>query len=122
MKKLLSVMLAAAMILSLAACGSSGGYDEKAEKDELVGTWKAVSAKYNGEDYDIPVITIEAREDGTFTFTVGESTPSEGTWTNDNGSYTFTAIGLKKGSISGGRLTLETEGMAEPMSMVFEKQ
>ncbi|MBQ9827495.1 MAG: hypothetical protein IJM62_02315 [Lachnospiraceae bacterium] len=112
MKKLLAVLLAAIMLLGLTACSSG-------EKDEVVGTWKAVSASSNGAQMNtVPDITNEVRADGTFTYTfVGSA--SEGTWTNDNGTYTFT-VGNQpvNGYISGGQLTMSSGST----TIVFEKK
>ncbi|MBQ9827494.1 MAG: hypothetical protein IJM62_02305 [Lachnospiraceae bacterium] len=115
MKKLLSVLLAALMILSLAACGKSGG---GADKDPVIGTWKAVSAEYGGTTMDVPEITNEVKEDGTFIYSA-QGTTYEGTWKNDNGTYTFEVGGDPvNGSISGSQLTMY-EG---ELTIVFEKK
>ena len=126
MKKLLAVLMAAMLVLSLAACsgGSSGG-----GSDSGVGTWKLVSMSYGdqsisisdysemlGEDY---TVTLEIKSDGTFTVD-SMGLVQSGTWTANGSTYSLDLDGgVQEAKLSGGQLILEDS--ASGMSMVFEK-
>ena len=78
MKKLLSVILALCMMLTLAAA---------AEEASFVGTWYAIEMSNGTDTYDIAMlglsIVLTVNEDGTFTMEMnGETT--EGTWEGAN--------------------------------------
>ena len=113
MKKIFSLLLAAVLILSLAACSKSSGED----KDPVIGTWKAVSAEYNGEAVEVPEITNDVKEDGTFVYNFSGN-EFNGTWTNDNGTYTFTVDNMPvTGKIEGGQLFMSEDAQ----TIIFEK-
>ena len=101
MKRLTALLLAAVLMLALAACGKSGS-----DKDPVIGTWKAVSAEYNGEAMEVPEITNEVKEDGSFIYSYSGNN-FNGTWKNENGEYTFTVNNMPvNGKIEGGQLVM----------------
>ena len=105
MKKLTALLLAAVLMLALAACGKSGS-----DKDPIIGTWKSVSAEYNGYTIEVTDVTNEVKEDGSFIYS-NSGDISEGTWKNENGEYTFTANNTPvKARIEGGQLIMTDGG------------
>ena len=97
MKKTLIVlfcMIFAMSFLTLTGCGgSSGGGDsdegEAAAADSAyVGSWTVVSATFQDEEVtgeDLPVFTLEVRDDGTAALTDEEGNVSEGNWKEIDG-------------------------------------
>ncbi len=59
----------------LLAYGARGVEDPANEKGKLIGTWKMVSAKYNGEESDLPKtgITLKHITPGNFIFVTYDS-------------------------------------------------
>ena len=79
MKKLFAVLLALAMLLSLAACSTSGGSGDS--KPTIVGTWKgsmdigAAMAASTQMEFDEPLelgVTFTYNADGTYSARIDE--------------------------------------------------
>jgi hypothetical protein len=94
--------------------------DDKKNNDPLIGTWEAVSMSVtlaDGTFFSVPVgagmsMTLEIKEDGTFTMTQvedGETEVSSGTWSADDDTITITESSgteMMNYEVSGDTLTL----------------
>lgn len=111
MKKITAVVIALALCLSLAACGSSARAD-----DALVGKYIAVSGTALGVTLtgdDVSDFTLDVKSGGKATISV-EGTDANGKWTNDDTTFTLTVDGTDMvGQI--GQDTITFEGFLEEM-------
>ena len=123
MKKTLSLFIAIVCVVSLCACGGSGGRSD----DALVGQYTAVKAEAMGialTGDDVSGFTITLEKGGKAVFEV-EGTKGKGTWTNDDETVTLKVEGTEMtGKYSDG--TIEFEGFLEDMvgvsmDITFEK-
>lgn len=120
MKKILALLLAAIMLLSLTACGSGSDDrdDEESEMEKRAGTYVLESMSADGETVDAEDLGMEAylelKKNGTGTMTMmGESTEVE--WDEDS----ITVEGEKADlDFRGSRATITVEDEGE---MVFKK-
>lgn len=121
-KRALTLLLALAMIVSLAACGGGGG---------AAGSYKMTKMNAAGVEMNIDdlaalagvdmTVTLELKSDGNFTLdmsALGTGSVS-GTWTSSGSSVTLTAEGEDVNcTLNGGTLVMEQDGQ----SLTFEKQ
>ena len=119
MKKVVSLMLVAVMVFSLAACGS--------KSNSILGTYKMTKVSMAGVEVSVDEylkavgqedgsVTMEIKDGGTYTIDMAGST-EEGTWEEKDGKITLDGLEAK---LDGKNLTM-TESSSQ-LSMVFEKQ
>lgn len=98
MKKVLMILCAMVLSLScfaLAGCGSGGSGDAPPADSQYIGTWKAVSAEFKGEEADIDEVLngqdfiITLNDDGTATVSSSD-TNGDGTWSETDKGFKVT--------------------------------
>lgn len=121
MKKLVSGIMIVMIMFSLVACGS------KVDKnDPILGTWNISSIEVAGQVMDLEALNVnkdavklEVKADGKFSLDsidpadITSTVTVEGTWTNKDGVYTFTAEGAGTAvtlSEDGKTLSMEEDG------------
>lgn len=123
-KRAMTLLLALAMIVSLAACGGGGGGP--------AGSYKMTKMNAAGMDMDIAQltslygvdinVTLELKSDGNFTLdmsALGTGQSVSGTWTSSGNTVTLSAEGDDlDATLNGNTLVLEESGQ----SLTFEKQ
>lgn len=122
-KRALTLLLALAMIVSLAACGGGG--------NGPAGSYKMTKMNAAGVEMNIDdlaamagvdmTVTLELKDDGNFSLdmsALGTGSVS-GTWTSSGSTVTLTSDGEDvNATISGKTLVMEQDGQ----SLTFEKQ
>ena len=122
-KRALTLLLALAMIVSLAACGGGGG---------PTGTYKLTKVNSGGMDLDVAQlssmtgvdmnVTLQVNADGTWSMdasALGIGTEAvSGQWTANGSKIDFTAEGdTITASVSGNTIVMEEDGQ----SLTFQK-
>ena len=124
-KRALTLLLALAMIVSLAACGGGGG-------SSAAGSYKLTKMDAAGISMDLDElasmagvemnITLELKEDGNFSLdmsALGQSESVSGTWKADGNNLVRSAEGDDLPvTFDGKTIVLEQDGQ----SLTFEKQ
>lgn len=124
-KRALTLLLALAMIVSLAACGGGGG-------SSAAGSYKLTKMDAAGISMDLDEmasmagvemnITLELKEDGNFSLdmsALGQSESVSGTWKADGNNLVLSAEGDDLPvTFDGKTIVLEQDGQ----SLTFEKQ
>lgn len=100
MKRLAVMLLSVALLLSVTACGGTGGASNAVSEDDLIGTWEREFTNSDGEEIG-QILEIYKGGTGHFTITHdnGEGDNNyDGTWEMEddvlNFTYTFVTIGL----------------------------
>ncbi len=112
MKKTVAVLLALVCVISLCACGGSGGRSD----DALAGQYKAVKAEAMGVELtgdDVSGFSITLEKGGKAVFEV-EGTKGKGTWVNDDETVTLTVEGTDMTGTYGDG-TIKFEGFLEDL-------
>ncbi len=135
-KHVLSLMMALAMVLSLAACGgtdSNDNADNNADKTpSIVGTYHLTKVNVSGINMDVAQVSEQSgvevkvplilKEDGTFSLdmsSLGTGESISGTWKEDGSNAILTAEGQDiPATIDGKTLSMEQDGQ----SLTFEKE
>lgn len=124
-KRMMTLFLALAMVVSLAACGGGGG------GSNVAGTYNLTKMDAAGVSMDIAQLTaaagmdvsivLDLKSDGNFSLDMSaiDATQSlSGTWTADGSTLSLTAEGSTiSGTIDGGTIVLEESGQ----TLTFEK-
>lgn len=124
-KRALTLLLALAMIVSLAACGGGGG-------SSAAGSYKLTKMDAAGVSMNLDElaattgvemsITLELKEDGNFSLdmsALGQSESLSGTWKADGNNLVLSAEGEDLPvTFDGKTIVLEQDGQ----SLTFEKQ
>ena len=119
MKKILAVLLTAVMVLSLAACGGTGGADPNE------GVYKATSGEYGGISINIDKVfdggvTLQLKSGDRAVLTMGGQDYNL-KWSLDGRDFTLTASDSEyTGTLADGVLTLENV-LDSGVNMTLEK-
>ena len=122
MKKIFSLLLAAALLAGLAGCGGKN----EANDDPNLGVWTAKTGEMLGITIDVTDMfdggfTIELKSGGKCALTVSGK-KANGNWTLDNGAFSVKGGGIDcKGRLENGKLTLE-DVMDMGITLHFEKE
>lgn len=131
MKKTVSIMLAALLLVVMGACTSGGAAGDG--KNAAAGTYTIKSMSAAGVEVDVEAalseagvstddFKIELKEDGKLSLSVfngSETITEEGTWTADGNKITMVAeTSTSEATLDGNKLTMDEDGTV----MVFEKK
>ncbi len=127
MKKLLSVLMLAVMMMAFVGCGGKGDSDAP-----VVGDWKLATIEAMGQTMTVDEFAelsgsddvkmeMSIKADGKFTASLGDIS-GEGTWEYKEPTLTLSSDGESMtGEYKDGKLTLQMEEAGQSYSMTFEK-
>lgn len=125
MKKIISILCAAAIVVSLFALAGCGGSKEIPADSVYIGTWKAVRAEIMGEEASLE----EELEGGDWVFTLKADGTIEQTYDGktESGVWSITDKGVKAkidGAKSSIKFTYEDNQLVTKIiaNIYFEKQ